>query len=203
MIRPDYLTPALANVFQRIQDERMQGVPVLNPALEVACVGFRGWQEYCLGVLITPWFMSLVMLPTEGEGQLQLKTGQKVTHAFPSGIYEFIVGDEPGIGRYLSCSLFSPVFEFADQEAAVATAEAVMAGLMDEQNRDTLSMREKEIAQIWRGETDPEADAADTGDGAAEDAPTLEQRLETPISRRDLLRGKFGGDRTEVHPEQG
>lgn len=191
MICPEYLTPALTRTFTRIQQQRMQGVPLLNPALHVACVGFRTWRDRCLGVLITPWFMNLVLLPCEGDAWEGLRIGHKQTEVFPSGAYEFTLGEEPGIGRYLSCSLFSPMFAFDSQAAAVATAEAVMAGLMDEGNRESLDMREKEIERIWRGEA-----AVDIADDA-QAAPTLQQKLETPISRRDLLRGRFLGQGAE------
>lgn len=190
MISPDYHTAALRRTFIRIQHERMHGVPVLNPALKVECVGFRPWQDYCLGVLVTPWFMSLMLLPCEGDEWEGLKIGEKVTHIFPSGAYEFIVGEEEAIGRYLSCSLFSPVFEFDGQEAAVATAEAVMDGLMDGGNREPLGMREKEIERFWRGDSEPQEFPRDE---ELLSRPTLEEKLETPMSRRDLLRGRFIG----------
>ena len=41
----------------------MAGVPMLNPALRVQAVGFRHWQSHWLGVLVTPWFMNLMLLP--------------------------------------------------------------------------------------------------------------------------------------------
>lgn len=188
MICPDYLTPGVETVFRRIQHERMRDVPLLNPVLQVQCVGFRPWQSHCLGVLLTPWFMSLVLLPCDEHERDDLAVGRKVVHAFPSGDYEFIVGEESGIGRYLSCSLFSPMFEFPDQAVAVATAQAVMHGLMDEENREDLSMREQEIARIWRGDTGVDGELPDTGSA---DGPGLAERLEQTISRRDLLRGRF------------
>lgn len=201
MICPEYLTPALHRVFTRIHQERMQGVPMLNPAMQVQCVGFRTWQSHCLGVLITPWFMNLVLLPCEGGEWQELRIGDKVTRVFPSGSYEFIVGEEEGLGRYLSCSLFSPVFEFDSQEAAVATAEAVMRELMDEQNRETLSMREKEIERIWRGDEKPESQPPT--DEELLDTPSLKEKLETSISRRDLLRGRILTERPEQEREPG
>ena len=201
MICPEYLTPALHRVFTRIHQERMQGVPMLNPSIQVQCVGFRTWQSHCLGVLITPWFMSLMLLPCEGGEWQELRIGDKVTQVFPSGSYEFIVGEEEGLGRYLSCSLFSPVFEFDSQEAAVATAEAVMSELMDEQNRETLSMREKEIERIWRG--NEEHESPPSTDEELLETPSLEEKLETSISRRDLLRGRFRSQRPEQDPERG
>jgi [NiFe] hydrogenase assembly HybE family chaperone len=187
MICPKYLIEGLEQSFRRIQRERMQGAPLLNEWLAVEAVDFRPWQGHCLGVLVTPWFMNLMLLPSEGDEWAGLPVGSKVTHHFPSGCYEFILSHETEIGRYQICSLFSPMFEFADQAAAVATAEAVMQGLMDEENRDATSMREREIERLWRGEPAPDKADLDQSD----ESPGLAQRLERPISRRQLLRGDF------------
>ena len=150
---------------------------MLNPALEVKAVGFRGWRGRCLGVLITPWFMNLMLLPAEGDEWEELQIGTRQLHNLPSGDYEFILGEEAGIGRYLSCSLFSPMFEFADQGAALATAEAVMTALMQPLNRD----------------------GAATGEAARSEGPVaqggeLSRRLARPLSRRALLHRRLRGD---------
>ena len=189
---PEYLTTGLETVFTRIQYERMVDVPLLNPALHVQAVGFRVWEEHCLGVLITPWFMNLMLLPCEGDEWAGLVSGTNMTHCFPSGTYEFILGEEEGIGRYQMCSLFSPVFEFESQDAAVATAEAVMESLMDVANRDDVSTRESDIRKIWNGE-DPGTGSEVDESGGDEDRPSLKERLEKPMSRRDLFRGTFLG----------
>ncbi|MES9871328.1 MAG: [NiFe]-hydrogenase assembly chaperone HybE [Sedimenticola sp.] len=191
MICPEYLTRGLEEVYNRILFTRMQEIPVVNQALEVQTVGFQLWNDRCFGVLVTPWFMNLVLLPNEGDEWGDLQLGTKQLHQLPSGPYEFVLGEEEGVGRYQSCSLFSPMFDFADQETAVATAEAVMAGVMDEENRDSISTREREIAQAWRGDSDSD----ETPENDVETEPqTLTERMETPISRRDLLRGSFLGD---------
>ena len=39
---------------------------MVNPALAVEAVGFRPWGEHWLGILITPWFMNLVLMPRVG-----------------------------------------------------------------------------------------------------------------------------------------
>lgn len=173
----------LADTFRDIQHGRMTGVPVINPRLAVACVGFRPWQQMQLGVLLTPWFMNLVLLPGGDDDWASLRPGSKLTHRFPSGAYEFIVGDEARVGRYQACSLFSPVFEFEDQAAALATAEAVLAELMDEDNHAPSDIREADIARIWRGEPVSTEDA----DPAAADAAARPRA----ISRRDLLCGRL------------
>ncbi|MHB9119316.1 MAG: [NiFe]-hydrogenase assembly chaperone HybE [Burkholderiales bacterium] len=109
-------------VFLAIQKDRMDGLPILNPALSVEAVGFVPWREDWVGVLISPWFMNLMLMP----GKEHSLAGDSVVHSFPSGDYAFSVGYEAGLGYYQSCSLFSPVFEFSDQASARSTAEAVM-----------------------------------------------------------------------------
>lgn len=110
-------------------------------------------------------------------------------HEFPSGRYEFIYAEEDDIGHYQMCSLFSPVLEFQNQEAAVATAEVVMHSLMDEANRDDVSTREREIQNIWSGKDD--AAGAVVSKDMHENRPTLKERVEKPMGRRDMLRGAF------------
>ncbi len=111
--------------FETIQQERMADVPILNDRLKVETVGFRHWNGYALGVLITPWVMKLVALPL-----LKKDMVNKSRHwAFPSGEYTFDYEQLDELGECYSCSLFSPMQEFEDQIAAIATAEAVMQGL--------------------------------------------------------------------------
>ena len=58
----------LMDFYRRVETERMQGLPLLNPALRVEAVGFRLAEEdasVAEGVLITPWFMSLLRLPAQ------------------------------------------------------------------------------------------------------------------------------------------
>ena len=194
MICPEDLSAGMETAFTRIQRERMTGMPLLNPALEVQSVGFRRWENYCLGVLITPWFMNLMLLPLDGNEWTGLPSGTKINRSFPSGTCEFILGEEEGIGRYLMCSLFSPVFEFQNQEAAVVMAEAVLQSLMDETSRDEVATRKRGIRTIWSGE---DASTAAVAGGEEANRPSLEERIRKPVSRRDVLRGAFlpGGEK--------
>jgi [NiFe] hydrogenase assembly HybE family chaperone len=184
----DKLTIGLEKYYRQVMETRMQGLPVLNPRLEVQAVGFREWQGHCLGVMITPWFMNLMLLPGEGEGWERLWPGGKQIHPMPSGPYEFVAGEDEGIGQHQICSLFSPMFEFADQATAVMTAESVLEAVMLEENRDTLSTREREIERIWRGEPAEDESQADLAQ-SNEPGQTLTEKLEQPMSRRNLLRG--------------
>ena len=118
----------LTAVFETIHRERMEGLPILNTRLGVAVVGAQVWEGDWLGVLVTPWAMNLLALPADTAALG--KPGSKRSHSFPSGTYEFIAGDPADIGSHEACSLFSPMHEFADQAAAVATAQEVLKALM-------------------------------------------------------------------------
>lgn len=118
---------ALLGCFETIQRERMTDVPLLNNKLSIDAVGFRHWNGYALGVLITPWVMKLMALPLlKSELIKQTRSWQ-----FPSGEYRFEYDNIDGLGECYSCSLFSPMQAFADQAAARATAEAVMQALFE------------------------------------------------------------------------
>ncbi len=172
MTCPDYLSQGLERTFRRIQQARMRHMPVINDDLRVEAVGFRPWQGHSLGVMVTPWFMGLMLIPREGDDWSGLRVAEKCIHEFPSGAYEFTVGEEDGIGRFQMCTLFSPMSRFADQQTAVATAEAVLRGFVGEKGRD------------------PAGDAG-AGDGPAEPAGSEQRLEERSLSRRDLLRGRF------------
>lgn len=115
----------LQNTFSSISVTRMKDVPVQNPALHVEAVGFAPAGDGWLGILITPWFMNLVRLPHASASKC-LGVGQKAEYPIGSERFEFIGAEEDEIGAFETCSLFSPMFEFADHAAAVATAQEVL-----------------------------------------------------------------------------
>jgi [NiFe] hydrogenase assembly HybE family chaperone len=127
----------LVAAFRAIHATRMRGLPFVNERLAVEAVGFRRWHGRWLGVLITPWFMNLVLLPDAADGAhwQSLRPGASAAYEFPAGVFEFIGGSESAVGEFQSCSLFSPVLEFADQATARATAEAALAALFDAGHR--------------------------------------------------------------------
>ena len=132
---------ALVALYQDIATTRMQGIPLLNSALRVQAVGFEwgaqpapkgdenGGLVDCtsaVGVLITPWFVNLMWLPLQRLNQPS-QVGVKTQRHVGSACFEFIAAHEDALGSYEACSLFSPVFEFENQAAAVDTAQAVLA----------------------------------------------------------------------------
>lgn len=125
---------ALVETFDHIARTRMAGLPLLHPELQVEAVGFQadagtspGEAGWC-GVLVTPWFMNLVWLPADPSAAAW-PAGSTRTRELGGLAFDFIGADEPGVGLHAGCSLFSPMFEFVDQAAARATAEAVLVTL--------------------------------------------------------------------------
>lgn len=121
----------LEAAFRAVEERRMRDLPFLNRALAVEAVGFREWEGRWLGVLITPWFMNLALLPLDARAWRSAAGGDAVSYVFPAGDFEFISACEEGVGEFQSCSLFSPVVEFADQASARLTAEGVLKALFD------------------------------------------------------------------------
>ena len=122
-------TARLEEAFRRIERERMQGMSLLNPALRVEAVGFAEHGDGWLGVLITPWFVNLVMLPHDESQWSELTPTSATVETFALGEFEFLVGRDETFGTYKSCTLFSPALEFADHEAARNAALAALEAL--------------------------------------------------------------------------
>ena len=123
----------LEAAFRRIERERMAGLPLLNRALRVQAVGFERWRGQWLGALLTPWFMNLVLVPGDADTWRPATEGERVFHRFGAGDFAFLGGDEVEIGEFQTCSLVSPMADFADQDSACATARMALRMLHVEQ----------------------------------------------------------------------
>lgn len=127
-------TRALEALFRDIALTRMAGVPVLNPGVRVEAVDFIAHTDEgdavpgALGVLMTPWFMNLVWFPLERRDSAG-RVGVSRSRVCGAETFEFITAHEDSFGAFEACSLFSPMFQFADHAAARDTAAAVLAAL--------------------------------------------------------------------------
>jgi [NiFe] hydrogenase assembly HybE family chaperone len=175
------LSRRIEAVFQRIEQEQMRGIPLLNPALRVQCVGLQAYQGRSVGIVITPWLMNLLLLPAADEDWSELQLGAKQTHRFPANEFRFLVNEIDGIGTCQTHSLHSPMHEFMHQEHAVAAAESFMQTLMVEvENPDTDPHDEELLGRILRGE--------ETNDATDDVAPQAGERC---LTRRELLKKSF------------
>jgi len=158
------------NTAYRAIATRMEGLPFVNPVVEVEAVGFAPWQSYWLGGMVTPWFINLMLLPRDPAAWTSLPQGKTQRHHFPAGDYDFIHSCNEDIGEYQMCSLLSPVLEFADHATARFVAEHARAALLDPANA-------------------PNAEQADS----STEGPLahLREQAHAPMSKRDFLRGRF------------
>ena len=120
----------LAGAYREIGDRAMRDLPIFNGALSVEAVGFRKIGGRIVGVLVTPWFMNVVMSADGGAAQPSAVPGSSLRFRFPAGDIDLTVSEVASAGRIASCSLFSPMFEFEDMTCARTTAEAALAALM-------------------------------------------------------------------------
>lgn len=134
-------------VFRRIAETRMDGVPILNSALAVEAVAVERWQQGIILGLVTPWFINVMLLPGTGERAEWegMAVGQSTVQELPGGRFSFIAASEDGIGPYRMCSLFSPVLEFADQETARAAATAALHEMMREDDAPQPSLTRRDL----------------------------------------------------------
>lgn len=159
----DALTAKLVTDFTEVWHAKMRDVPMVNKVLTVEAVGWMIHEGRPLGVLISPWFMNLILLPGDEDDWSKLTAGEKEVIGFGSGEYEFIHNSREMIGGYKACSLFSPMGDFSTQAQAVEVAQAVMVALFDETHRaetdrtaDIRAAREAEIAQTEEAQADSE-----------------------------------------------
>ena len=159
--------PARVAAFEQIYRERMHGLPIVRNDFQVQAVEFSVWEGRLLGVLITPWFINLILLPGPQDDWAQQQIGSKATWHLPAGGFEFTAASEEQSGPYQSCALFSSLAEFPDQASARRVAQAVVHELLSK----------------------PEQPIASTQSTAAnQQAARAKLRA---LSRRDLLRGRL------------
>lgn len=125
------LVAQLVERFRVIERERMAGLPLCNPALDVEALGFRAFEDHRLGVLVTSWCMNLVLL-SDDDAWREWEQGSKSEWTFPAGPHEFTTCGDDALPTYLSAVLFRTVQDFPDQATARAVAVEVMERLFAE-----------------------------------------------------------------------
>lgn len=118
-------------VFRRIHAGRMADMPMLNPRVGVAAVGFAridGDATDWRGVLVTPWGINLLLLPACDDWPVP-GPHERVFRQYPAGSFAFLGNREDDLGDYLACPLIHDMQQFADHDTAVMTARACLIAL--------------------------------------------------------------------------
>jgi [NiFe] hydrogenase assembly HybE family chaperone len=115
----------LAVRFRQIGDEQMRDLPFYNPQLQVETIEFTELSDDDLiGVLITPWFMNLLVLPLDLTPVDARRYGESRLLALPGGKLQFRYSGDEDIGACWAHSLHSPMHQFATQAQARSEAHA-------------------------------------------------------------------------------
>ncbi|MFO1407903.1 MAG: [NiFe]-hydrogenase assembly chaperone HybE [Steroidobacteraceae bacterium] len=122
----------------------MKGMPIYNPTVAVEPVGFREHEGRHVGVVVTPWFMNLTVIPSEHEAAAW-QAGGTVRLVFPSGLYDLLVGYVPDFGLVGTCPLFSAMTEFTDHEAAQVAALAAAEGLFEPEEAGSAPVSRRQL----------------------------------------------------------
>lgn len=122
---------AVEQAFFRVLRERMADVPICNDALSVEAVDFQRWNGHWLGVVVTPWCMSVLLVPGKAEDWESAGDNQRRFVRFPVGDFALLGSDEEEVGEFQSCALFSPMAQFQTQAEAVMTARAALIALLN------------------------------------------------------------------------
>jgi len=121
---------ALADRF-RCVDAAMRDLPVYNAKVGIEAIGFRPFAADALaGVVLTPWFMNLIVLPLQPVPMDMAAIGRTSVIELPAGQRTFVVGGDDVIGLYKAHSLHSPVLNFTLPGQAQAEARRMLALLM-------------------------------------------------------------------------
>lgn len=112
--------------YRHVWQTRMHDLPFVNAALAVEAVGFQRLNGDWLGVVITPWFLNLLLVSGGGELWGDIPAGERRYLNLPCGTMQFIADDDPDIGPYQYCPLIAPVDQLPDMAMArVVAADAI------------------------------------------------------------------------------
>ncbi|PVZ87835.1 hydrogenase [Serratia sp. S1B] len=119
------LNPAaqLESAFQVVRDGEMAQLPFFQPQIPVRACGFQLFEQQWMGSLLTPWMLSLLVLPGPDQRWQPRTVGDKLALVLPCGNVSFTVGQIEGCGQYLAASLMSPLDPHLSAQQAVALAE--------------------------------------------------------------------------------
>ena len=122
--------------FEQVWATSMHDMPFVNPALAVEAVGFQRVSGDWLGIVITPWFINVFLLPGGGCLWVDTPSGEQRGVLLPVGNMAFIA-DNPGapalLPAYQYCPLLAPVQQVADPAQARLIAEDALATVLGPQ----------------------------------------------------------------------
>ncbi len=115
--------PLLERLFNGIAERDMRALPFFQPQIPIRACGFQLFEQQWVGALLTPWMLSLLVLPGPGQLWPRRSVGARLALALPCGNVGFTLGEIDGCGQYLGSSLMSPLTADLGAEPAVTLAQ--------------------------------------------------------------------------------
>ncbi len=109
--------------FGRIAQERMRLLPFYRDGIPVRACGFTLFEQQWFGCLLTPWMISLLVLPGPGQQWPRREVSTRLALELPCGSVKFVVSESDDGQQYLSCSLMSPLDSALGAEQALQLAQ--------------------------------------------------------------------------------
>ncbi len=109
----------IVEAFDKVHKESMQEMPFCASNINVASSNFQLMDGHWLGVLLTPWMISIMLLPSDQVSHPDREVTSKIGIQLANDNYTFTVGEQEGVGKYYACSIMSPLSGIASQEEAM------------------------------------------------------------------------------------
>ncbi|MGM3159860.1 hydrogenase-2 assembly chaperone [Dickeya undicola] len=109
--------------FSRIAQQHMRLLPFYREGIPVQACGFTLFEQQWFGCLVTPWMLSLLVLPGPGQQWPRRKLSDRLALTLPCGDVKFVVSESDDGQQYLSCSLMSPLDPALDAGQALQLAQ--------------------------------------------------------------------------------
>lgn len=176
-------TERLEKGFEKIKNTRMANIPVSHPKVGIKAVGFRPWNSFWLGCMVTPWALNLIIAEGDPKAWNQKPDGKKIRYRFPAGNFDFICVNDMILGEYQMCSLMSPLTEITDHQLAVDVAEAALVEIMKNETP------EEEGTPLTPSPHIPDPEAA---------AKAMEGALNKPVKRRAFIKPDISEEKSDT-----
>lgn len=115
--------PLLEAAFHAVAADGMRDLPFFHSQMPIRACGFQLFEQQWVGCMLTPWMLSLMVLPGPKQRWESRQIGEKLALALPCGNVSFTLGEIDGCGQYLACSLMSPLESSLGADQALALAE--------------------------------------------------------------------------------
>lgn len=101
----------------------MKDLPFYRENIECFCPKFVLFENQWIGTVVTPWMLSVVILPGKNQQWEARELGDKISVQLPYKTLTFTVSGLADIPQYLSCSLHSPIDPAMTNKQAMQLAQ--------------------------------------------------------------------------------